>query len=204
MSHSLFVFTRKSGERQWLQFDSVLRYPLLHHPFWHETEERFRDGVEHALTDVVVADVERDTALRQVIALYAANVLTLLVSEKRQVHLGDDGEAAILIDDADEGLYTPCLIDMPPFGPGLAKTESTISKALRLLHHPHLLVLQVLGLEDGKLPPAVLCKIDHELLRVKRYLQHALPYVSADGDASIEMAEQQFAEHHVGLHFLDT
>ena len=41
--------------------------------------------------------------------------LTLFVGEEWQVHLGNDGEASVLVHDADERVDTSCLIDVITF-----------------------------------------------------------------------------------------
>ena len=119
------------------------------------------------------------------------------------MHLWDNGKTTVLINDADKRLNAACLIDAIAFGSRFAKTKRTLTQTLSLLHDPHLLMLQILRLEHGQLAPTALREIDHETLCVERHFKDALTRVSADGNTRIEMSQQQFAKHHVGLHLAD-
>lgn len=80
-------------------------------------EEGRDDAPECAMADEVFAYVDGDATPGDVVADYRAYVLLLLRGEKWQVHFGNDGEAAVDIDNTYEGLDTPRLIDVAPDAP---------------------------------------------------------------------------------------
>ena len=74
-------------------------------------------------------------------ALNPAHVAALLFREEWEVHFGNDGVASVLVHYANQRLYASRLIYMVAFAPCLAERERTLTQALRLLHHPHVLML---------------------------------------------------------------
>lgn len=186
-----------------LQLDAILDDTLAEHAWGHKLLESIGHGVEHALPDVVGPDVERHAALREIVAIDGPHVLALLVAEQGQVHLGHDGEPAVLVDDMHQRVYAASLVDVVALGAGFTERERTVAETLRIAHHPHVLVLQIGRLEDGQLAPAALCQIDIEPLGVEGYLEHSIAHVARDGDACVELTAQQGVDHVVSLELLD-
>ena len=119
------------------------------------------------------------------------------------MHLWNDGEATILIHYPYQSLNAACLIDMMTLAARLAERKGTVAQTLCLLHNPHVLILQILRLENRKLAPAALGKIHIELLRVERYLQNAFTDIVGNGYAGIRLATKQGIEHEISFQFLD-
>ena len=119
------------------------------------------------------------------------------------MHLWDDGEAAVFIHYPNQCLDAARLIDVMTLAARLAERKGTVAQTLCLLHNPHILILQILGLENWELAPAALGKIHVELLRVERYLQNAFMDIVGDGYAGIRLATKQGIEHEISLQFLN-
>ena len=186
-----------------LQPNSVFPDAFSHHLLWNEYPECIDDGVQHPLTDVILPDIERYAPLRQIISLYLSYIPLLLLTQEREVHLWNDGEAAVLIHDPYQSLDAACLIDVMTLAARLAERKGTVAQTLCLLHNPHVLILQILRLENRELAPATLGKIHVELLRVERYLQNAFTDIVGDGYAGIRLATKQGIEHEICLQFLN-
>ena len=124
---------RKSLSHSGLQLHAIFHEVLAHHPLWHESLEGIDDAVHHLLPHIVSADINRDTALRHIVALYGADILALLWGEEGELHFRDDGEATIFIYHAHKRVDAPRLIDFITFGACVAEGEeaSNIEKVIK-------------------------------------------------------------------------
>lgn len=105
----------------------MFQNPLRQHALRHKPLQRGGDGVQYALPDVVIFDVERDAAFRMEVTLNLPHVLPLRVREKRQVHFRDDGETSVFVHDAYERVDAPRLVDVVSFAACFAETERTVA-----------------------------------------------------------------------------
>ena len=128
--------------RQVLQLDAIFSDAFSHHLFRNKHFEGIDKGIQHTLTDEILSDIDWYAPLRQVISLYLSHISALFLTQKREVHLWDDGEAAILIHYPYQGLGAARLIDMMTLAARLAERKGTVAQTLCLLHNPHVLILQ--------------------------------------------------------------
>lgn len=83
------------------------------------------------------------------IAIDAAHIQALAVSEHRQMHFGDYGVASVGVHNSYQCVDIACFIYMSLADAAFAEAESALAQTLYFLHHPQMFMLQLLGAENG-------------------------------------------------------
>lgn len=107
------------------------------------------------------------------VSVYLSYILALRLAQESEMHLWYDGEASVIVDNANQSINAASFIDMLPFAFRFTEGECTVSKTLRFFHDPHILILQILRFEHGQLAPTVCRQIHVEAFGVKWYLQQS-------------------------------
>ena len=97
--------------------------------------DRFGHCIEHSFADEIGVDDQRDFAdgfWRD----DGTDVFALFVGEEREVELGDDGVAAVGIDDADEGVDAAGFVHVATGGLVFAEVEDLVAEAVAFLQYP--------------------------------------------------------------------
>ena len=123
--------------------------------------------------------------------------------KERQLHFRYHRKASVLVYHPHQRVDASSLVNLIAFGIRIAKREEALAHALRLLHNPEILVLEVLGFEYGEFPPTVFGKIDVEAFVIERYFVHTLGGFVGDGNAHLDGALLQRINHIARFHFLD-
>ena len=173
------------------EFYAVFSHPLGNHLLRDNKFHSVCNGIDGTLAHIIMAYVKRDAALRQMVAIYAAHIGTLTLVEQREMHLRNDGEAAILIDYAYERIDCSSLVYMPTLVACLAEAECTLTQTLCVAHYPHIFMLQILRLKHWQLTPATLREIHPEWLCIERDFIDSGYSITADCDAGIYFSAQK-------------
>ena len=115
---------------------------------------------------VIFLDIQGDTALREIVAFDPAHIGSLTLRKQRQVHFRNYGKSAVDVNDPYQSVDAAGLVYVMPLGPGFAETECAVSKTLRFLHDPHVLMLEHFRSERRGFSPAVFGQINPEIFGV--------------------------------------
>ena len=111
--------------------------PRVDHTFRNDGFDPIQQDIYHPLPYKILTDYECHDSGRLRI-LKRSNMLSLLLTEQRDMELGDDAVPTVLIDDFQQSLYTSCFVDSISASIALTEWKCPTPWAITFSKHPYI------------------------------------------------------------------